>query len=194
MTGAARAGLVGGASLFLMGASNRPDLIDPALLRPGRFDRLLYCGVGSDPAAAASTTLKAPPPSPPPRPPARPPGALSARRPPSAARHAPARQLGPRRGAGQLRGAARGLQVLGALTRSPSSPPPPPYCCPYPCPYCTLTPSPHSKFNLAPDVDLAAVAARGPAGWDPPAPPPRPPRPPRPAPAPGGPRPRARGG
>jgi len=29
-----------------------------------------------------------------------------------------------------------------------SSPPPPPYCCPYPCPYCTLSPYctlPHSK-------------------------------------------------
>jgi hypothetical protein len=24
---------------------------------------------------------------------------------------------------------------------SKAAPPPPPYCCPYPCPYCTLTPS-----------------------------------------------------
>ncbi|KAI5409943.1 hypothetical protein KIW84_055414 [Lathyrus oleraceus] len=34
--------------LFIIGASNREYLIDPALLRPGRFDKLLYVGVNSD--------------------------------------------------------------------------------------------------------------------------------------------------
>jgi transitional endoplasmic reticulum ATPase len=30
---------------MIVGATNRPNLIDPALLRPGRFDELIYVGV-----------------------------------------------------------------------------------------------------------------------------------------------------
>ena len=31
-------------SVILIGATNRPALVDPALLRPGRFDELVYVG------------------------------------------------------------------------------------------------------------------------------------------------------
>ena len=30
--------------VVVMGATNRPDIVDPALLRAGRFDRLVYIG------------------------------------------------------------------------------------------------------------------------------------------------------
>jgi ribosome biogenesis ATPase len=33
--------------VFLMAASNRPEIVDPAVLRPGRLDKILYVGIPS---------------------------------------------------------------------------------------------------------------------------------------------------
>lgn len=37
-------GVEGRSGVFLMAATNRPDIIDPAVLRPGRLDKILYVG------------------------------------------------------------------------------------------------------------------------------------------------------
>ncbi|KAJ8936011.1 hypothetical protein NQ318_000669 [Aromia moschata] len=51
-------GLNESATVFIVGATNRPDLIDPALLRPGRFDKLLFVGPCTD-ASSKIAVLKA---------------------------------------------------------------------------------------------------------------------------------------
>lgn len=41
-------GLDNNKDVFVLAATNRPDLVDPALLRPGRFDKMFYVGICSD--------------------------------------------------------------------------------------------------------------------------------------------------
>ena len=36
--------------MFIIGATNRPDIIDPAVLRPGRLDQLLYIPLPDEPS------------------------------------------------------------------------------------------------------------------------------------------------
>jgi ATP-dependent 26S proteasome regulatory subunit len=41
-------GIDGRQGVFLVAATNRPDMIDPALLRPGRLDKILYVPLPSE--------------------------------------------------------------------------------------------------------------------------------------------------
>lgn len=40
-------GIEGRQGVFILAATNRPDIIDPAVLRPGRLDKVLYVDLPS---------------------------------------------------------------------------------------------------------------------------------------------------
>lgn len=38
-------GIEGRVGVYLLAATNRPDIVDPAVLRPGRLDKIIYVGL-----------------------------------------------------------------------------------------------------------------------------------------------------
>eukprot|EP00559_Dactyliosolen_fragilissimus_P001370 CAMPEP_0184866006 /NCGR_PEP_ID=MMETSP0580-20130426/20240_1 /TAXON_ID=1118495 /ORGANISM="Dactyliosolen fragilissimus" /LENGTH=917 /DNA_ID=CAMNT_0027365437 /DNA_START=17 /DNA_END=2770 /DNA_ORIENTATION=- len=43
-------GIGGGKTLFIIGATNRPDILDPGIMRPGRLDQLIYIPLPDTPS------------------------------------------------------------------------------------------------------------------------------------------------
>merc|ERR1712157_364881 len=46
-------GIGGGKTLFIIGATNRPDILDPGIMRPGRLDQLIYIPLPDYPSRVA---------------------------------------------------------------------------------------------------------------------------------------------
>jgi len=46
-------GIASKKNVFVIGATNRPDIIDPAIMRPGRLDQLLYIPIPDEPSRLA---------------------------------------------------------------------------------------------------------------------------------------------
>lgn len=44
-------------NVVVLAGTNRPDVLDPALMRPGRFDRQIYIGTTDDPQHLHSALL-----------------------------------------------------------------------------------------------------------------------------------------